>query len=187
MFQAPGAADLEGVEQKVTAILTALGFLVQSEKLQQPDVDKAMQHLLQRRIVHFACHGVADPLYPADSGLLLKQPPPPIATPQQQVLTATRLCISWLARRCKPGLRAPGPQDEHLPVVSRFQVAGFRHLIGCLWPSDNANWIESACSFYTHLHRGGMQGLTDQKIELALYKAVKAISEHQKYKRQPWN
>ncbi|RAH75688.1 uncharacterized protein BO66DRAFT_433753 [Aspergillus aculeatinus CBS 121060] len=107
MSQPPGAADLEGVEQEVAAILTVLGFSVQIEKLLQPDVDKAMQHPLQRRIVHFACHGVADPLHPADSGCFCKQPPPPIATPQQQILTA-------------PGLRAPRPQDEHLPVVSSF-------------------------------------------------------------------
>lgn len=45
MSQTPGAADLEGVEQEVAAILTVLGFSVQIEKLQKPDVNKAMQHL----------------------------------------------------------------------------------------------------------------------------------------------
>ncbi|BCS00562.1 CHAT domain-containing tetratricopeptide repeat protein [Aspergillus luchuensis] len=186
----PGAADLEGVEQEVAAIKTVLGSSIRMEKLLQPDVDTVMQHLPHSQIVHFACHGVADPINPADSGLLLQTA---FATPEQQVLTARAIFeshnvqgqIAYLSACSTAEARVAGLLDEHLHVVSSFQVAGFRHVVGCLWPSDDAVCVEVAVSFYSQLHRSGMQALTDRDVALALHKAVKAISEHKKYEKRP--
>ena len=62
--------------------------------------------------------------------------------------------------------------DEVLHVVSGFQVAGFRHVIGCLWPSDDNVCVEVAKSFYSELGRNGTMEYDDRAVALALHKAV---------------
>ncbi|PYH78975.1 hypothetical protein BO82DRAFT_404639 [Aspergillus uvarum CBS 121591] len=93
--------------------------------------------------------------------------------------------IAHLSACSTVGAQVPRLQDKPLQVVSSLQVAGFRHVVGCLWPSDDAVCVEVACSFYTQLHRSGMQGLTDRDVALALHKAIKATSEPKKYEKQP--
>lgn len=41
--------------------------------------------------------------------------------------------------------------DEVLHVVSGFQVAGFRQVVGCLWPSDDNVCVEVAVHTSTPL------------------------------------
>jgi hypothetical protein len=44
--------------------------------------------------------------------------------------------------------------DEALHVVSGFQMAGCRHVVGCLWPSDDRVCLQVAKSFYSELGQG---------------------------------
>lgn len=76
--------------------------------------------------------------------------------------------------------------DEVLHVVSGFQVAGFRHVVGCLWPSDDKVCVEVAKSFYSELGQGGTARHNDDRaIALALHKAVVKIWERNEYRKRP--
>ncbi|KAA8610945.1 CHAT domain-containing protein [Pyrenophora tritici-repentis] len=72
--------------------------------------------------------------------------------------------------------RAVRLKDEVIHVVSRFQVAGFAHVVGCQWPSADAICVEVAKAFYGTLF-GGDGKMEDNDIASALQKAVSTIRE----------
>jgi CHAT domain-containing protein len=49
--------------------------------------------------------------------------------------------------------------DEVLHVVSGFQMAGFPHVVGCLWPSIDSVCVEVASEFYSSMLGNGQGGL----------------------------
>jgi CHAT domain-containing protein len=70
-------------------------------------------------------------------------------------------------------------------VVSGFQVAGFRHVVGCLWPSSDSVCVEVAHSFYSELGRDGAAGYQDRSVAVALHKAVVKVYESREYAKRP--
>lgn len=65
--------------------------------------------------------------------------------------------------------------DEVIHVVSGFQVAGFPHVVGCLWPSNDRICVEVAGGFYTALlDQREMRWDTDE-VAGALREAVMAV------------
>lgn len=75
--------------------------------------------------------------------------------------------------------------DEGLHVVSGFQVAGFRHVIGTLWPSDDDVCVKLQSQFYAELCRDGTLLYTDRAIAMALHKAVLVVSTSDDYRKRP--
>jgi hypothetical protein len=76
--------------------------------------------------------------------------------------------------------------DEVLHVVSRFQVARFRHVVGCLWPSDDKVCIAITKSFYHDLSQGGAVRFSDDKgVPLALHRAAMNVQENCEYRNRP--
>jgi CHAT domain-containing protein len=57
----------------------------------------------------------------------------------------------------------------HDHVVSGFQVAGFPHVVGCLWPAGDEECVEVARLFYSSVL---------QSLALALQEAVMAGYQH---------
>ncbi|KAK3934876.1 CHAT domain-containing protein [Diplogelasinospora grovesii] len=64
--------------------------------------------------------------------------------------------------------------DEVIHVVSGFQVAGFPHVVGCLWPSIDRVCVEVARRFYSSLGQGS-QGWDDRAVASSLREAVMAV------------
>ena len=76
--------------------------------------------------------------------------------------------------------------DKVLHVVSGLQVAGFEHIIGCLWPSDDKTCVAVAKLFYNEPSQGGAVRFGDDRATaLALHKAVVKIPESHGYRKRP--
>jgi CHAT domain-containing protein len=65
--------------------------------------------------------------------------------------------------------------DEVIHVVSGFQVAGFPHVVGCLWPSIDSVCVEVANGFYSALFRRGGSLLEKGDVAVALREAVMLV------------
>jgi CHAT domain-containing protein len=65
--------------------------------------------------------------------------------------------------------------DEVIHLVSGFQVAGFPHVVGCLWPSKDTVCVEVADRFYSLLFCQGRTGWGDGEVASALQQAVMAV------------
>jgi CHAT domain-containing protein len=65
--------------------------------------------------------------------------------------------------------------DEVIHVVSGFQVAGFAHVIGCLWPSVDRVCVEVARGFYSSLFGQGGVRWANRDVAVALREAVMSV------------
>lgn len=65
--------------------------------------------------------------------------------------------------------------DEVIHVVSGFQVAGFPHVVGCLWPSNDRICVEVARTFYSTLFGQGGSRWHDGEMAAALREAVLVV------------
>ena len=63
-------------------------------------------------------------------------------------------------------------------------MAGFRHVIGCLWLSRDKVCVEIAKSFYSKLGQSGAVEYQDRAVALALHKAVVKVYESKEYSKR---
>ena len=132
-------------------------------------------------IVHFACHGFADPEDPSNSHLLLQKSWLLGAMVDKLTVsdiskqnTLGRTWIAYLSACSTAGVEANNLADECLHIASAFQVAGFAHVIGSLWPANDDVCVQLAKSFYrsltktctTHSNRAVAEALRNAVLEI---------------------
>ncbi len=115
--------------------------------------DVVLAALTEARWAHFACHGYTDLLDPSSSRLLL-------ADHHDRPLTVVDVAglrldgeLAYLSAcaTARPGTRL---NDEVIHLASAFQLAGFRHVVGTLWPVGDRHAVEVAELFYAALTDG---------------------------------
>ena len=194
MPETPHANDLPGTREERSEVIAAMGPSVSVECLEYPDVATAMVQLQGCNIAHFACHGVSDLVDPSRSGLILQTARTATEEPRQDILSVrevsqahlSRAEIAYLSACSTAQNQAIKLSDEVLHVVSGFQVAGFRHVVGCLWPSDDKVCVDVAKSFYSELGQDRAAKRDDDRATaLALHKAAVKVRESDKYRKRP--
>jgi len=177
----PKPPDLPGVTKEEEEILNIIGTHLLTESLDQPSVNGLIERLPHCSVAHFACHGSTDYSDPSNSGLILQKCGG--TGPQQDRLTVqtvselslTHARLAYLSACSTAENKAARLADEVIHVVSGFQVAGFPHVVGCLWPSNDRICVEVAGRFYTALiGQGGMRWDNDD-VAAALREAVMAV------------
>jgi len=155
MPETPGEPRLLNVARETTELRRMLpGSIVLSSE--SPDHPPATADVLARlpchTITHFACHGSSDPADPAKSRLLLSDD-------QTDPLTVARLAsadlegthLAFLSACSTAVTTATLLLDEAIHLASAFQLAGFPHVIGTLWPVNDNHAAQIALTFYTKI------------------------------------
>jgi tetratricopeptide (TPR) repeat protein len=195
----PRADSLKGTKKEKAEVTKALEPFVSVESLENPDAASTIAQLQECNVAHFACHGISDPSDPSKSGLILQKAGSGTEELQQDILSVQAVSHTYLSQAdiaylsaCSTAQnQATGLTDEVLHVVSGFQVAGFRHVVGCLWPSDDMVCVEVARSFYARLFqdravRGDNDRAEDDRaVALALHRAVFKVRESEEYRKRP--
>ncbi|RYP84314.1 hypothetical protein DL770_005218 [Monosporascus sp. CRB-9-2] len=100
-----------------------------------PRKDDVFKHLRACRIFHFAGHGRSDPTEPSRSCLLLEDwesNPLTVGDLRDHKLQENPPFLAYLSA-CSTGVNeAYELADEGIHLVSAFQLAGFRHVVGTL-------------------------------------------------------
>ncbi|KAF2687558.1 hypothetical protein K458DRAFT_469438 [Lentithecium fluviatile CBS 122367] len=173
MPETPGAGALPGTRLEQFVVKTAMGSSVSIKTLEYPDVASTMGHLQECNIAHFACYGVSNSFDPSSSGLILQTAKTATEELKKDILSVRQNQVQRLS-------------DEVLHVVSGFQVAGFRHVVGCLWPSDDEVCVDIAKSFYAELIQcGDLRVGSDRATAVALHRAVLKVRESSKFRKRP--
>jgi tetratricopeptide (TPR) repeat protein len=145
--QTPGAPPLPGAAAEA-AVLERL-FPSRTE-LAGPDATiAAVAAALPRfSVVHFGCHGVTVPGRASEGGLQLYD-----GRLRALDAAALRLPHPQLAvlAACATAQGAVALPDEAIHVTSAFQMAGYPHVIGTLWPVSDKFSAQLAELFYTSL------------------------------------
>ncbi|RPB18078.1 hypothetical protein L211DRAFT_798522, partial [Terfezia boudieri ATCC MYA-4762] len=152
----PGESPLSGVSKEAEGIKHIRDFST-VEIVEWPSAAHVLNVLPGYTIAHFACHGVSSN-NPAYSHLLLrKELSGEVDKLHVKDIAALKLPAAKLAylSACSTARTASSLLvDEVTHIVSAFHVAGFKHVIGTLWQSEDEACHKMALDFYAELGTG---------------------------------
>ncbi|RPB18035.1 hypothetical protein L211DRAFT_748680, partial [Terfezia boudieri ATCC MYA-4762] len=156
----PGEQPLSEVTKEAKGIKYSTNFS-KVEIMEWPSAERVLKVLPEYTIAHFACHGVSS-INPADSHLLLRKEL--VAGVDEELaevdklrvkdITALKLPAARIAylSACSTAQSASSELvDEVTHIVSAFHIAGFTHVIGTLWMSEDQACQKMALDFYGEL------------------------------------
>ncbi|MFF4039672.1 CHAT domain-containing protein [Streptomyces sp. NPDC001816] len=172
--EVPSAEPLRGVEREVAVVRR---FVPQSTLLEKSDAtkDNVLNALQSHSIVHLACHADSDVHSPGRSRLLL-------VDHEESPLTVADLAGMPLAERqlavlsaCSTFQITPALADEALHVTAAFQQAGFRHVVGAMWPVGDDVATAVSGRFYDRLTGSAAHPPQTDLAAMALHDAVSLL------------
>ncbi|RYP39316.1 hypothetical protein DL768_010722 [Monosporascus sp. mg162] len=141
--------------------------------------DDVLKHLQACRIFHFAGHGRSDPTEPSRSCLLLEdweKTPLTVGDLRDHKLQENPPFLAYLSACSTGANEAYRLADEGIPLVSAFQLAGFRHVVGTLWEVSDRHCVDVARVLYETIRD---EGMTDVAVCRGLHQAVRALRDGQ--------
>ncbi len=152
MPHTPDAADLDGAAAEST-LLTSL-FPQRTRTFTGPEAthDTVTAALAAARWAHFACHASADPTSPSASRLLLHDHlRQPLTAADIARLRLNHADLAFLSACSTAASKGERLADEAIHLASAFQLAGYRHVIGTLWPVGDRAAVSFATEVYQKL------------------------------------
>ncbi|MFC9999643.1 CHAT domain-containing protein [Nocardia sp. NPDC127526] len=131
-----------------------------------------LDSLPQTNMVHFACHGVADPDAPASGGLQLADGRLTVREISRINMRSADLVYLSACSTAQSSLELP---DEAINLASAFLLAGYHNVVANLWDVVDRAAVEIAMSFYEHLSRASM--VTGNEVAAALHAAIRNMRD----------
>ncbi|MER6397125.1 CHAT domain-containing protein [Kitasatospora sp. NPDC001603] len=172
--ETPGARPLTGARREVEL----LRGLLPTELLigEEATLARVLEALPRHSHVHFACHGVSEPRDPSNARLLVHDHRTAALTVRRIArldLPAARLAV---LSACETARGAADLADEAIHITSAFQLAGYAHAVGTLWPVHDLLALRMTRLLYQGLRAGrpaGAPGLDTDRTAEALHHAVR--------------
>ncbi|WP_159032995.1 CHAT domain-containing protein [Streptomyces fodineus] len=135
--------------------------------------DRVLATLAGATHAHFVCHAVSDPDAPAAARLLTHDhADSPLTVADISALGLEQAELAYLSA-CSTTRGSLLLADEAVHITGAFLLAGFRHVVGTLWETDDAAALEIARRFYA----------AAGSPPYALHTAVRALRD--RYRRTP--
>jgi CHAT domain len=181
MSRTPGARPLPGARAE-TRRLAELVPNVTRLAGPQATRDAVLGALPSHRFAHFACHALTDPISPALNRLLLHDHlSTPLIAIELSALNVPDAELAYLSA-CATARSNEKLADEAVHIATAFQLAGYHHVVGTLWPvADNAAG-RIADDFYTSL----APSLNADHTARALHRAVCSLRADAPTKPSHW-
>ncbi|KAL3470016.1 CHAT domain-containing protein [Aspergillus californicus] len=189
----PAAKPLPGVNKEEQAIREAIGDTFSFQSLTLPDSETVMQKMKRCEVIHFACHGVSNPVDPSKSCLLLQTNGKELNDgPIVDKLTVQQISemhlpggnIAYLSACSTAENKAHFLADEALHIASAFQAAGFSHVIGTLWPVYDTVSADVASNFYSEIRYATSMG--DKRVAASLHRSLLLVREKLRNRPLAW-
>jgi hypothetical protein len=177
MEETPGMGTLSFASVEAETIKTACENYKHELQEPQPLKDSVLAALQSCDVFHFAGHGETGVSDPLQSKLLLKdwQSDPLTVTQLLEAKAAENLPLLAYLSACGTGqIRDQWALDESIHLISSFQLAGFRHVIGTLWQVDDEVCKDVARCVYQEIMK---ENLTDDSVCRGLHKALKQLRD----------
>jgi CHAT domain/Tetratricopeptide repeat len=168
---APGTTVLTGVTSEAR---TLAALIPDATELPHPTRQSVLDALPAHPVAHFACHGHADQVNPADSRLILhdhRSTPLTVADINALHLTGALAYLS----ACDTTATSPNLADESVHLTGAFHLAGYQNVIGTLWPVHDHAAHHIAVDFYTHLTDNGTIPPDTSRAAHALHHATRKL------------
>lgn len=128
---------------------------------------------------HFACHAVVDPASPSTGGLHLHDGQLSVGTINGLRLDRAELAYLSACSTARTGLRHA---DEAVHLASAFHLAGYRHVIGSLWPLGDKVASQAAHAFYRELPPASSSG----DFASVLHRVVRGLRDDHADRPELW-
>ncbi|KAJ4116190.1 hypothetical protein NW768_011163 [Fusarium equiseti] len=135
-----------------------------------------LKHLRKCTVLHFAGHGESS-RDPSQSRLLLddwKTDPLTVGDLRESWLQESPAFLAYLSACSTGSNKGSGLSDEAIHLVSAFQLAGFRHVVGTLWEVSDPHCVDVATVMYQTLCD---EGMTDEAVSHGLHRAVRKLRD----------
>ncbi|KAI1023743.1 hypothetical protein LB504_005237 [Fusarium proliferatum] len=169
MERTPGYSTLPSAGKEIAQlrpICESKGFEVVEPKSLKEDI---VSQLPGCKIFHFAGHGATNLRDPSQSSLLLEDEPLTVANLLETNIHQYSPFLAYLSA-CGTGQIAHEKfLDESIHLISAFQLAGFRHVIGTLWEVGDDISVHMARITYGSIQRGDS---ADGSVCRGLHKAT---------------
>ncbi len=177
LHRTPGQPDLPGAAEEAAALHASHpGTALLDE---QATKDAVLAALPGSTWAHFACHAEADLRSPANGGVLLYDGP--LRLPDIGALALPEAEFAYLSA-CSTAHHGGRYADEALHAASAFQLAGFRHVVGTLWPVADEIASRAAHAFYRDLP----DGTTADTAASVLHAVTRALRAAQPARPDLW-
>ncbi|ROW05710.1 hypothetical protein VMCG_05219 [Cytospora schulzeri] len=158
---------------------TCSSFGLEAVRMANANRGEALINIDRCTIFHFAGHGLSSPENPSSGGLAMADKILTVSLLQEDryinLLRADTLLnqgtqfLAYLSACLTGSHDTPQLLDEGINIISGFQLAGFRHVIGTTWQVSDKYCVEVAELFYKSLAK---RGLVDSAVSLALHDAL---------------
>lgn len=168
----PGAAPLPGVTREAELLAE---LFPGARLLAGPDATvEAVGGVLEAHPwVHFSCHGVSELLDPSQSGLVLYDGRLTVSDVATRRPRNPELAMLSACSASRGGIKL---SDEVVQLASSFQLAGYPHVIGTLWPIADKLATHLTEAFYTALAEDIARGRPIDPA-VALHHPVRALRD----------
>ncbi|KAI3579302.1 CHAT domain-containing protein [Fusarium oxysporum f. sp. albedinis] len=169
MERTPGYNALPSAGREISQlrpICASKGFEVVEPKGIKEDI---VSQFPECKVFHFAGHGATNLRDPSQSSLLLQDEPLTVSTLLETNIQQYSPFLAYLSA-CGTGQIAHEKfLDERIHLISAFQLAGFRHVIGTLWEVGDDISVHMARITYEAIQRGDS---ADESVCRGLHKAT---------------
>ncbi len=176
----PGAYPLPHVVREIQAVTERFPENTISLIGETATRASVLDAMARTDIVHVACHGRTDLADPSASGLMLANGDLTVADVLKQGLGTKELAV---LSACRTAVGGAVVSDEPVHLASALQLAGYRHVIGTLWPVLDDVAAETVEHFYVALDGFGKD---PRHIARALSDALRRMRENNPDKPDLW-
>ncbi|KAF5614487.1 TPR domain protein [Fusarium sp. NRRL 25303] len=155
--------------------------------LSEPSLEETLENMRRSQVIHFTCDGYSDPLKPSQSYVQVCRCSS-LSTDEGKLTvdlisnntTLDKSQIGFLLLHPSAGGKAKQSTDGGLGIISAFQLAGFKHVVGSLSNADGASHAQITKSFYQSVKENGLVENTDWVVAKALHDALRNARDHDK-------
>ncbi|KAF5608221.1 uncharacterized protein FSUBG_4757 [Fusarium subglutinans] len=143
----------------------------------RPRKEDVFEQLLDCKIFHFAGHGYTDENDPSNSHLRLEdwqEDPFRVADLQQMNLREHAPFLAYLSACGTGQMKRYNLVDESIHLISAYQLAGFRHVIGTLWKVSDQCCVDIARTTYETMRD---LGLSDESVSWGVHQASRELRD----------
>lgn len=176
MEQTEGQMSLPNAKtetERVGALCPLLHLTATTPPRLKADILKSLDKC---KVLHFAGHGESK-TDPSQSCLLLddwKTNPLTVGDLRESWLQRSPAFLAYLSACSTGNNQVDRLLDEAIHLVSAFQLAGFRHVVGTLWEVSDPHCVDVATVLYQTLCE---EGMTDEAVSLGLHRAVRKLRD----------
>ncbi|MFI6655260.1 CHAT domain-containing protein [Streptomyces sp. NPDC050523] len=173
---AEGAPSLPGASAEAAALAELLPNAVVLSGA-QATYENVVRALPAHAVAHLSCHGVTYWESPAAGTLVLHDHlTRPLTVEQISAIELPWAELAYLSA-CSTSFTHLNTVDEAVHITGAFQLAGYRNVVGTLWPVNDATSADIARTTYERLTQGGNTAPRTDLSAHALHQALRSLRD----------